>query len=120
MAARPRKATSVDSFVAARVRELRVKLGLSQHQLAEIVGVTYQQIQKYEKGVNRIPAGQLYELACALNTPITHFYEGLGEEPRPLARRERLLLSVARNFVEIHNEAHRVGLCELVRALAGR
>ena len=120
MAARPRKATSVDSFVAARVREFRVKLGLSQHQLAEIVGVTYQQAQKYERGINRISAGQLYEIARALNTPITHFYEGLGEEPRLPAPRERLFLSVARCFIEIQNEAHRVALSELVRALAGR
>lgn len=111
---------TVDSFVAARVHELRVTLGMSQHQLAEIIGVTYQQAYKYEKGINRISAGQLYEIACALGTPITHFYDGLGEEPRRLVPRERLLLSVARHFVEIPNEEHRLALCELVRTLAGR
>jgi transcriptional regulator with XRE-family HTH domain len=120
MAMRPRKATSVDSYVAARVRERRVMLGVSQHQLAEVIGVTYQQAQKYEKGINRISAGQLYEIACALNTPVTHFYNGLSEEPQPLTPHERRLLYIARNFVEIQNEEHRVALCELVRALAGR
>lgn len=115
-----RTVTSVDGFVAARVRERRVMLGVSQQQLAEAIGVTYQQAQKYEKGINRISAGQLYEIAGALNTPIAHFYEGLGEEPRPLTPHERRLLHIARNFVEIQNEAHRAVLCELVRTLAGR
>ncbi len=117
---RPRKATSVDSFVATRVRERRVMLGVSQQQLAEMIGVTYQQAQKYEKGINRISAAQLYEIACALNTPVTHFYEGFGEEPRPVTPHQRRLLEMARNFVEIQNEQHRVALCELVRALADR
>ena len=120
MAARPRKATSVDRFVAARVRERRVALGVSQHQLAEIIGVAYQQEQKYEKGINRISAAQLYEIARALTTPVAHFYEGLGEEPRSVAPHQRRLLEIARNFVEIQNEEHRVALCELVRTLAGR
>jgi transcriptional regulator with XRE-family HTH domain len=115
-----RTATSVDSFVAARVRERRIMLGVSQQQLAEVIGVTYQQAQKYEKDINRISAGQLYEIACALNTPIAHFYEGLSKEPRPLTPHERRLLYIARNFVEIQNEAHRTVLCELVRTLAGR
>ena len=120
MVMRPSKATSVDSFVAARVRERRVMLGVTQHQLAQIVGVTYQQVQKYEKVVNRISAAQLYEIACALNTPVTHFYEGFGAEPRPVTPHERRLLEIARNFVEIQSEEHRVALCELVRTLAGR
>ncbi len=120
MAMRPRNTTSVDNLVAARLRERRVMLGLSQQQLAEIIGVTYQQAQKYEKGINRISAAQLYEIACALNTPITHFYAGFGEEPCPDTPHQRRLLEIARNFAEIQNEKHRVALCELVRALAGR
>ncbi len=115
-----RKATSVDKFVSARVRERRVMLGMTQHEFAEILGVGHQQAQKYEKGINRLSGGQLYEIACALNAPINHFYEGFGEEPRPLAPHERRLLNFTRSFVEIQNEAHREALCEVVRTLAGR
>ena len=121
MAKRRRKGTSTDHFVAARVRERRVMVGMSQHQLGEILGVTYQQAQKYENGIDRLTAGQLYAVACALNTPITHFYEDFGEEPKSLAPLARSrLLDFARHFVEIQNEAHRAALLKLVRTLAGR
>ena len=95
-------------------------LGITQLEFAEILNMSYQQTQKVEKGVNRISAGQLYEIACALNTPITYFYEGLGEELRPLTPHERRLLNFTRCLADIQNEVHRVALSELVRALAGR
>jgi len=118
MAKRPKKATLVDSLVATRVRQRRIVLGLSLCQFAEIMGVTYQQAQKYETGINHISAARLYEIACALNTPIADFFGGLGEDPRPLTSCERRLLNVARHFVEIQNEKHRMALFELVRSLA--
>jgi len=69
----------IDRHVGARVRERRIMLGLTQQQLADLIGVTYQQAHKYERGINRVSAGRLYEIARVLNAPITYFYEGLGE-----------------------------------------
>ena len=78
----------IDRHVGARVRERRIMLGLTQQQLADLIGVTYQQAHKYERGINRVSAGRLYEIARVLSAPITFFYEGLGEEaPRPATPR---------------------------------
>ena len=75
-------------------------LGLTQQQLAEMIGVTYQQAHKYERGINRVSAGRLFEIARVLNAPITYFYDGVGEEqPRPATPHQRMLLEIARNFV---------------------
>lgn len=73
----------VDKHVASRIRLCRLQKGISQEQLAEALGITFQQIQKYEKGANRISAGRLQEVSRALSTPITFFYsEGSqAEEP---------------------------------------
>ncbi len=96
-------------------------LGLTQQQLAEMIGVTYQQAHKYERGINRVSAGRLYEIARVLNAPIIYFYDGVGEEvPRPAAPHQRMLLEIARNFSEIQNEKHQEAVSQLARALAGR
>ena len=96
-------------------------LGLTQQQLAEMIGVTYQQAHKYERGINRVSAGRLFEIARVLNAPITYFYDGLGQEtPRPVAPHQRMLLEIARNFAEIQNEKHQEAVSQLARALAGR
>ena len=60
------RAQDVDRHVGARMRERRIMLGLTQQQMAELIGVTYQQAHKYEKGINRIAAGRLYNIAQAL------------------------------------------------------
>jgi transcriptional regulator with XRE-family HTH domain len=110
-----------DDFVGERIRERRVMLGLTQQQLAKMIGVTYQQAQKYERGINRVSAGRLYDIAGVLNAPITYFYEGLGEEPpRPVAGRQRMALEIARNFAQIRNEKQQEAISQLVRILAGR
>ena len=111
----------IDRHVGARVRERRIMLGLTQQQLAEMIGVTYQQAHKYERGINRVSAGRLFEIARVLNAPITYFYDGLGQEtPRPVAPHQRMLLEIARNFAEIQNEKHQEAVSQLARALAGR
>jgi len=115
-----RSAAAIDDRVGARIRERRILLGLTQQDLAEKIGVSYQQVHKYECGKNRITAGGLYEIARVLNAPVTYFYEVPGHEaPRPTPH-QRMLLEIARNFAEIRNERHQEAVSQLTRALAGR
>lgn len=74
------KLQAVDAFIGARVRLRRLNLGLSQEELSNRLGVTFQQIQKYEKGVNRISASRLLQLAAALAVPVQYFFDGLDAE----------------------------------------
>jgi transcriptional regulator with XRE-family HTH domain len=67
----------VDLHVGARVRIRRKMLGLSQEQLADAIGLTFQQVQKYERGANRISASKLYDIAGRLQVPVSYFFEGL-------------------------------------------
>jgi transcriptional regulator with XRE-family HTH domain len=116
------RARTADKHVGSRIRERRVMLGFSQQQLAELIGVTYQQAHKYEHGLNRISAGRLYEIAQALRVPISWFYEGLDSAPMPpeMSARERACLELARNFVAIENEKFQEALSQMARALAAR
>jgi transcriptional regulator with XRE-family HTH domain len=94
-------------------------LGLTQQQLADLIGVTYQQAHKYERGINRVSAGRLFEIARVLSVPVTYFFEGLDEDAtRQVGPRERMCLELARNFASIQNERHQEALSQLARALA--
>lgn len=110
-----------DHFIGRRIRERRSMLGVTQRRLAEMIGVTYQQTHKYECGIDRVSAGRLYEIARVLSTPITYFYEGIGEEAAlPARSRRRMILEIARNFGEIRNEKHQEAISQVTRVLAGR
>ncbi len=91
------RATDTDRHVGARIRDRRVMLGLSQQQMADLIGVTYQQTHKYEHGINRISAGRLYEIAQVLRVPLSFFFEGLGDRPEggALTGRQRMCLKMA-------------------------
>jgi transcriptional regulator with XRE-family HTH domain len=78
-----RSANSVDGHVGSRVRLRRLELGLSQEKLAEQLGITFQQVQKYERGTNRIGASRLHQIALVLQAPITYFFEGASESALP-------------------------------------
>ena len=97
-------------------------LGLSQQQLAQMIGVTYQQAHKYERGLNRISAGRLYEIAQVLSVPVSWFFEGLNAEANSsdLSPRQRMCLELARNFAAIDNEKHQEALSAMARALAAQ
>ena len=114
------RASAIDRHVGARIRERRIMLGLSQQQMADMIGVTYQQAHKYERGINRISAGRLYEITRVLNVPITYFFEGLdiNEDDESLNPRQRMCLELARNFASISNQRHQEALSQLARALA--
>src|SRR5208337_2540813 len=75
----------VDAYVGARLRMRRVMLGMSQGKLGQLLGVTFQQIQKYEKGSNRISASRLRQAAHVLEVPVEFFYEGAPTQPSSYA-----------------------------------
>lgn len=81
-------ATDIDLHLGKRLRRRRRLLGLTQQQLADSVGIRFQQIQKYECGANRISAARLWQLASALQSPVTYFYDGLVDDDRPSAPHE--------------------------------
>jgi transcriptional regulator with XRE-family HTH domain len=109
----------IDHHVGARVRERRIMMGLTQQQLADLIGVTYQQAHKYERGINRVSAGRLYEIAQVLSVPVGYFFDGLDEHvSRAVSPRERMCLELARNFAQIRNERHQEALSQLARVLA--
>jgi transcriptional regulator with XRE-family HTH domain len=113
------RANATDKHVGTRIRERRIMLGLSQQQMANMIGVTYQQAHKYERGINRISAGRLYEIAQVLGVPVSFFFEGLDGEATPeLNDRQRMCLELARNFASISNEKHQEALSQMARALA--
>ncbi|MGD9814392.1 MAG: helix-turn-helix domain-containing protein [Hyphomonadaceae bacterium] len=73
-----RAAKAVDKKIGQRVRSRRLEINMSQERLADMLGVTFQQVQKYEKGVNRIAASRLHDIAAALDMPVSRFFEGLS------------------------------------------
>lgn len=70
-----RAANAIDRKVGQRVRTRRLEIGMSQERLAELLGVTFQQVQKYEKGVNRIAVSRLWDISVALELPVSRFFE---------------------------------------------
>src|SRR6476619_4134103 len=92
-------AQDVDHHIATRLRERRTTLGLTLQQVAGMLGITYQQLYKYEKCVNRLSVGRLHEMARARGGDIVYFYEGLGSgEPARLTARQRQTLELSRSF----------------------
>jgi len=113
------RAKDVDKHVGARIRERRIMLGLTQQQMADLIGVTYQQAHKYERGINRISAGRLFAIAEVLGVEVGYFYDGVDRNERQeMSQRQRLCLELARNFMAIDNERYQDALSQLARALA--
>lgn len=116
-----RAVQAADRLVAQRIRHRRLMLGLSQEQLAQRLKVSYQQVQKYETGLNRISAGRLAQIAAALDSPIAEFFTptdaqiGARGEDSEAARQT---LELVRNFSAISDPRIREGLAALTRALA--
>lgn len=130
MATRP---DPVDVHVGKRLRLRRVLQGMSQQKLAEAVGLTFQQVQKYERGVNRIGASRLFQLAQVLDVPISYFFDDMsGEAARgalpgfaetgssfegaPMGKREALEL--VRAYARIRSPELRRRLFDLAKILA--
>ena len=124
-----KQANPVDVQVGNRVRIRRMLIGMSQEKLGELLGLTFQQVQKYEKGVNRIGAGRLYDISRILGVPIDYFYEGIHAAPADgvaedgappvmefVSSGEGLQLSLA--FMKIKDAKVRKRVLDLVKSLA--
>lgn len=124
-----RAANAIDRRLGQRVRTRRLEIGMSQEKLAEILGVTFQQVQKYEKGVNRIAASRLFDISGALDMPVARFFDGItpsrggavaeeatGYIQDALATPEGMQLMSL--FASIQSPRVRRRVVELVRALA--
>jgi transcriptional regulator with XRE-family HTH domain len=121
-----KKANPIDAQVGNRVRIRRMLIGMSQEKLGDHLGLTFQQVQKYEKGVNRIGAGRLFEIARILGVPIDFFYDGVATAEGVSAAAppvmefvssgEGLQLSLA--FMKIRDPKVRKRVLDLVKSLA--
>jgi transcriptional regulator with XRE-family HTH domain len=109
---------STEQLIGMRIRERRIVLGLSQHQLGELIGVAYQQVYKYEHGINGVSAGRLYKIAQELGTPVDYFFEGLEQSESQAFLRQRRLLDIMRTVSEIQNERYQAVISQIVRSLA--
>jgi transcriptional regulator with XRE-family HTH domain len=72
----PKAPGALDRYVGTRVRQRRLEIGMSQEKLGEALGITFQQVQKYEKGTNRVSVSRLHQIAETLGVPLSYFYEG--------------------------------------------
>lgn len=124
----------IDKYVGSRVRMRRIMLGMSQEKLGEALGLTFQQIQKYEKGTNRIGASRLQQISDIVQVPVSFFFEGgpssashvggMAEAPSPayvsdfLATSEGLALTKA--FMRINDPKLRRSIVDLVEQMAAR
>jgi transcriptional regulator with XRE-family HTH domain len=107
--------SDVDRHVGRRIRMLRVLVGMTQQELATLIGVTYQQQHKYERGADRITAGRLHAIARALDVDVADFFVGL--EGLASVEQDGLPLEVMRAFLRIRNRRHQQAICQLARAL---
>ena len=94
-------------------------LGLTQRQFSELLGVTNQQVHKYERGINSISAGQLFEIARESATPLAYFFEGLEAENTEPSPRQRRLSDVMYSLSKLQNGKYLEAMGQLIRALAG-
>lgn len=128
----------VDVHIGAKLKSRRLILGLSQEELARAIGLTFQQIQKYERGANRISASRLVDICHVLKTPVDYFFEGsygigklgaakaaakgfaeAGQEPMgddPLGRRD--VLELVRAYSKITSPQLRKQILEMAKAMA--
>ena len=115
----------VDEHVGKRVRHRRWMIGMTQQQLADKVGIKFQQIQKYETGMNRVSASRLWDIAEALDVPVSFFFEGLNEDAETVASdttkgdilADKEALELVRSYYAIP-ENQRRRLFELARVLS--
>lgn len=122
MARKVEEIDRIDKFIGNKIHELRIALGLSRQQLSTQINVTHQQLQKYEKGTNRVSAGRLAVVANYMNKPVSYFYEGVtnNNENTDIIKYEnqRMCIEVSRNFMKIKNIEYKDAVNVLIKSLA--
>jgi transcriptional regulator with XRE-family HTH domain len=120
-----KSATKVDKLIGHNIRVRRLAIGLTQEQLAEKLGVTFQQVQKYEKGANRVGSGRLHEIAGLLEVPVAALFGGedkqkksRGSSPFDLLS-DPLTMQMAKEFSKIGDRDERRAVLNLVEAMVG-
>lgn len=118
----------VDNYVGRRIRERRKIVGLTQQKLAEQLGLSFQQVQKYERGTNRVGASKLMQLSRALEVPVSYFFEELEKDATGGARLKKpdidphilshaQVLAVVKSLIGIRDEKVRRRLIELIQSV---
>lgn len=113
-------ATHVDNHVGQRLRQRRQELGLSQTAVADRLEVTFQQVQKYERGMNRISASRLYDLCEILNVPVEYFFDGLeavADDPDGPDLNDPELIELVDHYMLIPRQITRARLSAMLRAV---
>lgn len=127
-----RSSTAIDAYVGRRLKQRREELGLSQEKLADFLGISFQQVQKYERGFNRVGASRLFQLGEALGVPTSFFFEGIeptnrgslaeDNEAKPLEVAALLAapgaMELLAEYAKVKSVAQRKKIVELVRLLA--
>ena len=117
-----KRTTEVDRVIGAKIRMRRGELGLTQTQLANAIGVTFQQVQKYEQGANRVGGSRLARVAEALDVPVAYFFEQTADEAEVALGsllHTRGAVALLRAFANIRAPAQRTALIDVARAIAG-
>ena len=127
----PRSASTIDLHVGTRIRMRRLLMDMSQEKLGDSLGVTFQQVQKYERGTNRVGASRLWDISRVLDVPVSFFYDGLDNDFEYSQAAENDQTPIVYNFINssdgvafakavsrISNKAVRRQLLELARSLA--
>ncbi len=112
----------VDVYVGSRLKARRIELGISLTKIGKMVGITFQQVQKYEKGLNRIGSSRLYEFARILKVPVSYFFEEyeakLDEEGYKKDNKiEKEIMELAKYFSELNNPIIRRNVINLLKSL---
>lgn len=128
-----RSSTAIDAYVGRRLKQRREELGLSQERLADFLGISFQQVQKYERGFNRVGASRLFQIGEALGVPTAFFFEGIEpmgrgtlnedkENTDPLSVAALLsapgAMELIAEYAKVNSTAQRKKIVELVRLLA--
>lgn len=129
-------ADPIDKHVGHRLRIRRTLMGMSQEKLAEATNVSFQQIQKYERGMNRVSAGRLYQLSNVLKVPVTYFFEEMGKAPetaeylglsdndqtpfdgQPNIMENKETLDLVRSYYSIKDDKVRQNALNLIKSIA--
>src|SRR5919205_2264926 len=118
-----KRTTEIDRVIGAKLRLRRGELGITQTQLANAIGITFQQVQKYEQGKNRVGGSRLAGIAKALDVPVSYFFEQTPEEMEAVQGsllNTRGAVSLLRAYAAIKDRHQRQAMINLARAMAGQ